>query len=211
MNSFPVPLGVSISCLPHNEVCDTGERYTFTTIPNTTVNSPSVVYEVGTCQTQAAEWRKNFSKFNASNLETQDVLAVANCPYLFVHESHPVINLLRMNKEVLGIDIDATPKMDNQWFKITQSLMQTSCDALRTKVLSKIATQDLTNLHVQLHRVGTQSWDQMDNTDALLTFNADPTWDNNTLQAKLHAHALSFTEKPGVFMARIKLEYEMQR
>lgn len=33
-NNFSVPLGVTVSCLPHNEVCDTGDRYTFTTIPN---------------------------------------------------------------------------------------------------------------------------------------------------------------------------------
>jgi hypothetical protein len=41
-NTFPVALGVSINCLPHNEVVDTGDKYTFTTIPNTAVNTPSV-------------------------------------------------------------------------------------------------------------------------------------------------------------------------
>lgn len=70
-NTFPVPLGVTISCLPTNEVCDTGDRYTLTTIPNTSVNIPTKLYEAGECQTQAAEWRRNYSRFNASNLETQ--------------------------------------------------------------------------------------------------------------------------------------------
>lgn len=70
-NTFPVPLGVTISCLPTNEVCDTGDRYTLTTIPNTSVNVPTKLYEAGECQTQAAEWRRNYSRFNASNLETQ--------------------------------------------------------------------------------------------------------------------------------------------
>lgn len=70
-NTFPVPLGVSVSCLPANEVCDTGDRYTFTTIPNTSVNTPIKLYEAGECQTQAAEWRRNYARFNSSNLETQ--------------------------------------------------------------------------------------------------------------------------------------------
>lgn len=56
-NTFPVPLGVTINCLPCNEVCDTGDKYTFTTIPNTSVNVPIKLYEAGQCQTQAAEWR----------------------------------------------------------------------------------------------------------------------------------------------------------
>lgn len=110
-NTFPVPLGVTVSCLPTNEVCDTGDRYTFTTIPNTSVNVPTKLYEAGECQTQAAEWRKNFSRFTASNLETQDVLRVPNSPFVFVHESHPAINLLRLNKHITGVDIDAIPKV----------------------------------------------------------------------------------------------------
>jgi hypothetical protein len=80
-------------------------------------------------------------RFTNTNLETQDVLKVPGCPYVFVHEAHPVINLLRMNKHLLGVDIDTTEKMDGQWFKITQPLMESSCDTLRTKILSKIETK----------------------------------------------------------------------
>lgn len=49
-----------------------------------------------------------------------------------------------MNKNLLGVDIDNTPKMDGQWYKVTAPLMQTSCETLRTKVLSRIATQVIT-------------------------------------------------------------------
>jgi hypothetical protein len=75
-NTFPVALGVSVNCLPHNEVVDTGDKYTFTTIPNTAVNTPSVLFETGETVSQASEWRKNYAKFTNSNLETQDVLKV---------------------------------------------------------------------------------------------------------------------------------------
>jgi hypothetical protein len=70
-NTFPVALGVSINCLPSNEVVDTGDKYTFTTIPNTAVNTPSVLFETGETVSQASEWRKNYAKFTNTNLETQ--------------------------------------------------------------------------------------------------------------------------------------------
>lgn len=210
-NTFPVPLGVTVSCLPTNEVCDTGDRYTFTTIPNTSVNTPTKLYEAGECQTQAAEWRKNYGRFSSANLETQDVLKVPNSPYVFVHETHPVINLLRMNKHLLGVDIDSTPKMDGQWFKITEPLMQTSCDTLRTKVLSRIATTDLTTMQVQLQRIGGTDWGHVSSTDAMMTFAPNPAWDPATFKTHLAAHEKNFTEKPATFMARIHLEYEIQK
>jgi hypothetical protein len=210
-NTFGMPLGVSVNCLPSCEVCDTGDKYTFTTIPNTSVSHPSVLYEAGECQSQAVEWRKTYSKWNSTNLETQDVLKVPDCPYVFVHEAHPVINLLRINRHLLGVDIDNTPKMDGQWYKITEPLMQTSCEALRTKVLSKIATQDLTQLQVQLHRIGGVEWSHIDDADTLMTFAPNPDWDEETLRTNLHAHERNFTEKPSTFMARIRIEYEMQK
>ena len=75
-NTFGVPLGVSVSCLPKNEVVDTGDKYTFTTIPNTAVNTPSMLYEAGDTHSQAMEWMRNYGKFNAGNLRTTDVLRV---------------------------------------------------------------------------------------------------------------------------------------
>lgn len=105
-NNFGVPLGVTINCLPKNEVIDTGDRYTFTTIPNTSINTPFTLYEAGESQQQAAEWRKTFGKFTASNLATQDVLEVPGFSHVFVHENHPVINLLRINKHIIGVDVD---------------------------------------------------------------------------------------------------------
>lgn len=147
-NTFGVPLGVTINCLPRNEVVDTGDKYTFTTIPNSSVNTPFSLYEAGESHKQAMEWRTNYGKFTASNLTTQDVLEVPNCSYVFVHENHPVVNLLRINKHIVGVDIDDQPRMDGQWLKITRNLFDSSCDTIRNRILSRIHTQDLTNLSV---------------------------------------------------------------
>lgn len=147
-NTFGVPLGVTINCLPKNEVVDTGDRYTFTTIPNATINTPYTLYEAGESHQQAMEWRKTFGKFNASNLATQDVLEVPNCSYVFVHENHPVVNLLRINKHIVGVDIDDQPRMDGQWLKITKNLFDSSCDTIKTKILRNIKQENLNTISV---------------------------------------------------------------
>jgi hypothetical protein len=211
-NTFPVPLGVIVSCLPRREVVETGDKYTFTTVPNASVTYPYVLYEAGAAQQEAKQWQTLYPNFNSSNLETQDVLNIQNCPYVFVHENHPVVNLLRMNKAKLGVDIDTIQKMDNQWFKITRPLMQESCDSLRTKVLNRICpSTDLTKMGVQLCRLGGAEWSQVDDADALMTFAPAPTWDKEQLKAGLKAHRSNFMERPATFMARIQLDYEIQQ
>ena len=74
-----------------------------------------------------------------------------------------------------------------------------------------IFVQDFMNMQVQLHRIGGVDWSHVDSTDTMMTFSADPNWDKNTLANNLKAHEYSFTDKPATFMARIELEYEMQK
>lgn len=76
------------------------------------------------------------------------VAQIPGVPYVFVHENHPVINLLRINKHVVGVDVDKQPKMDGQWHKITQSLFDSSCDTIKTRILARIRTHDLNDLNV---------------------------------------------------------------
>ncbi len=147
-NTFGVPLGVTVSCLPKNEVVDTGDKYTFTTIPNTAVNTPANLYEAGNNHLQAMEWMRNYGKFNANNLNTQDVLKIPGVPYVFVHENHPVIHLLRINKNMVGVDVDSQEKMDNAWIKVTSSLFDSSCEAIKNRILARIKTHDLNDLTV---------------------------------------------------------------
>lgn len=52
-NTFDVPLGVTVNCLPKLEAVDTGDRYTFTTIPRTSVNVPQVLWQAGETKTEA--------------------------------------------------------------------------------------------------------------------------------------------------------------
>jgi hypothetical protein len=47
-----------------------------------------------------------------------DVLEASDCAYLFVHQKHPVIALLRANRDLIGNDIDKQQKIDNEWYKV---------------------------------------------------------------------------------------------
>lgn len=210
-STFPFPVGVTMSVLPNNEVCDTGDKYAFTALPRSTVNVPNVVYEAGESQAQAVQWRSKYSKFNAGNLETEDVLRVPGTQYVFVHQNHPAVGMLRTYKHILGIDVDTQPKMDGQWFKLHQPMLQSTCDAIRDQVLSRIATKDLTNLQVQLHRIGGADWGDISHTDAAATFSVNPTLDADANRALLAQHRQTLAKNPAMFMARIKLDYEIQK
>lgn len=166
---------------------------------------------------------------------------IPGCPYVYVHENHPVINLLRINKSMVGVDVDEQHKFDG-YTRVTNSLFDASCDAIKNRILAQIRTYDMntlsvssfflhppgvkpghlhivfmfkTSLHffqqVQLHRIGGVDWSHVNGADALMSFIPDPAWDSHALEANIKAHQQSFAEKPCTFMARIHLEYEMQR
>lgn len=210
-SSFPFPLGVTVSCLPKTECVDTGERYTFTTLPNTAVTTCQSLFKAGPEKMEANEWNKTYSQFNSQNLETQGVLTLQNCPYVFVNENHPVINLLRMNKSVLGVDIDDVPKMDGEWYKLARPLMSSCCDTIRTNIIGRFQdTQaDLSQMCVQLHRIGDVPWQHVDAVDAMQTFVPDPRMSTEAGNQAFQDHLASVKSKPGVLLARIRLEYEL--
>lgn len=69
-------------------------------------------------QTLTDPGRKEFPKYNSANLEKHGVLETSDCAYVFVHENHPAVGCLRVNKDLLGSDIDKQQKIDNEWYKV---------------------------------------------------------------------------------------------
>ena len=108
-------MGVGIECVPKQEKTDLGEGYAYTILPQSIISSPHVLYRCDVGAEEGNQWRKEYPKYNASNIETEGVLEVQNCPYVFVHQEHPVISLLRHNASLIGCNIDAQPKIDNEW------------------------------------------------------------------------------------------------
>lgn len=71
------------------------------------------------------------------------------------------------------------PKMDGEWYKLAKPLMASCCDTIRTKILNRFneSSTDLSQLCVQLHRLGDVPWHHLDNVDAMQSFAPKIEWD----------------------------------
>ena len=192
-STFPVPLGVSMTCIPNNELTETGDRYAFTALPNSSNTHPHVLFEADASQSEGFEWRKSFPEYTSENLDSQNIIDVQGCPYVFVHEKHPIINLLRANHDLLGSKIDDHQKLDNEWYKVSKQVMSTCCATLRTKVLNRISFNDLNLFQIQLKRLDAREWTQS----------------SDILQEHVREDEASILDRPCSFMSRIELTYEI--
>jgi hypothetical protein len=193
-NGFPVPLGVQVSCIPGQEHNDLGEKFAFTSLPMTHNPMPLTLFEADANANTSQEWRKMYSEYNATNLESHNVLEVNNQNYVFVHENHPVISLLKANADLLGSELRDDQRIDGEWFKVSKQVLSTCCTTLKAKVLSRIHVNNLMDFQVQLRRLDSSNWD--DNSDSL------------------HEHSTmlgaNLIDNPYSFMARMELTYELQ-
>ena len=208
-NNFPVPLGVSISCLPAEEVTDNGERFVCTVLPHAKVQTPQLLFESDGNNVDSLKWTQQYPGFNGNNLETNEVMDVNNAPYVFVRENHPAIALLRANKDLLGSDIDEQPKIDNEWFKVTKTVFQTCCNTLRKKILPRLNTKDLTKFSVQLHRLNGEDWDDL-NESHLTGLQINASWDKETKDTAKTTYTNALNETVFSYYGRLELTYEIQ-
>lgn len=166
-NQFPVPIGVTLSCIPSDESTKTGAKYALTSLPSSHNSTPRVIFRAEQSNSDSIEWRNKYPSYNGNNLEKNGVLEVTGQNYVFVSQNHPVIELLRSNRDKLTSDIDEQPLIDGEWYKITKPVMTQCCQLLRSKVLSKVSTRDMNDFIVQLHRVGAKDWTSMGINDDL--------------------------------------------
>lgn len=210
-STFPVPLGVTINCIPSEEVTDSGERFAMTTLANSQSSTPLVIYETDPTCTDGIEWRNRYPNYNASNLETFGVMDVPRYPFVFLHKDHPAVDLMRVNSSLLGGNIDDQDLIEDSWYKVTKQMMHAACNMLRTRVLSRVSTRDLSTFSLQLHRLDAVNWgDHTDNGDILSALPHMPNW---TAQQQTDAESKfldAALRKNCSYTARIELEYEIQ-
>ena len=154
---FPVHLGVQISCVTPEETTRSGHKYAMTCLANSHTQYPLVIHEAQE-NSEGAQWRSKYPQYNSNNLDKHGVLDVSGQQFIFCAQDHPVIDLLRQNKELLNANIDEQPLIDGEWYKITKQVFQTCCQTLRNKVLSKVTTRDLNSFNVQITRIGREDW-----------------------------------------------------
>jgi len=198
-STFPVPLGVTINCVPAHEMTDVGDRFAYTVLPGTQNSVAQTIYQCDTGSEEGLQWRKDYPKWTAANLETEGVLHVDNNPWVFVHETHPVVALLRHNAGLIGCKIDEQPKIDQEWYKVTRQVLSACCQTLRTKVLSKVTSHDLNLFQVQIKRLNAETWDDMNDLAAA-----------QCTSSLSKEQASDFITTPYSYMARMQIKYEIQ-
>lgn len=210
-STFPVALGVKINCLPSHEITDLGQAYAYTILPMSQLATSHNIYKCDVSAENSQNWRNEYPQWNSTNLEKEGVMELANCPYVFVKQDHPIIALLRSNSSLIGCDIDQQPKIDNEWFKVTRQVLAACCQTLRTKVLNKIASNDLNTFQIQLERLGAEGWDDINDVHVPLhDFLADPLRTPDENEKVKRTHVERFLSTPFSYMARIQVKYEVQ-
>ena len=206
-NDFPVNIGVSISCIPSMETTRNGQSFALTCLSSCHNPTPITVFEADASNAECVEWRNRYPQYNASNLETQGTLQVNGQPYLFVSQTHPVIELLKQNADMLNADISSQPLIDGEWYKLTKQVMSTCCNTLKTKVLNQVSSRDLNNFFVQIHRVNKGDWSNITTNDEIMSaiphevlLRSDPTELTDAIN--------SICKRDYTFSARIEVEYE---
>jgi hypothetical protein len=197
-STFPVPLGVTISCVPSHEMTNVGDRFAYTVLPGMSNSVPQTIFQCESGSEEGQQWRKDYPKWTAANLDTEGVLHVDNNAWVFVHETHPVIALLRHNSALIGCRIDEQPKIDNEWYKVSRQVLSACCQTLRTKVLSKVTSHDLNVFQLQVKRLNAESWDDM-NDDVVAH-----------CIGQTKEEASQFLTTPYSYMARLQIKYEIQ-
>jgi hypothetical protein len=200
-STFPVPLGISCNVIPGCEMNEFGDRYLCTVLPKSRMAEAQCLYEADPQAQNGLEWRVLYPDYNKSNLDTEGVMEVKNCPYVFVSQGHPAISLLKANEDMVNQKFDETDLIDNEWYKITRQVFSKCCETLRSQILAKLHTADLNNFTMQLHRFNNVMWTTIDNEEHLYGHGLSE-------QAKEteYEHAM---KHPYSYQARIELQYEL--
>jgi len=208
-NDFPIHLGVSLSCIPADETTRHGNKFAVTAFAKTHNPYPITLFEAEAGSNEAMQWREMYPNYNSTNLEKEGVLELNHQNYLFMSRNHPVVEILRSNKDLLNADIDKQQLIDGEWYKITRQVFNTCCSALRSKILNRVSTRDLNNFSVQVHRLHNKEWSSILNSNDLL--NTIPPDILATDDAeKITAYIKQLTRQQHSINLRLELTYEIQ-
>jgi hypothetical protein len=157
-STFPIPLGIKCDCLPATESTDVGHRYIMTTLPCHSNTTPQNLYSANDTSSEALRWKQEYPAYTARNIDTHNVMEVKSQPVVFVDSKHPVISLLRANKDILGSDIDQQSLVQGRWHTVSRQCFNTACKTLRQKVLKDINTVNLANFAMQVQPLDRKAW-----------------------------------------------------
>jgi hypothetical protein len=201
-STFPIPLGVKCDCLPACESTDIGHRYIMTTLPCHKNTTPQNLYSADDTSSEAVRWKQEYPQYTARNIDTHNVMEVKTHPVVFVDANHPVISLLRANKEILGSDIDEQSLVQGRWHTVSRQCFNTAVKTLRAKVLSNINTVNLANFALQVTPLDRRPWGDIGKGE-----HVEEIVNATTREGLQEAHTRALN-KPYNMSARFQITYE---
>lgn len=157
-STFPIPLGIKCDSLPACESTDVGHRYIMTTLPCHSNTTPQSLYNADETSSEAVRWKQEYPQYTARNIDTHNVMEVKSHPVVFVCKDHPVISLLRANKEILGSDIDEQALVQGRWHTVSRQCFNTAVKTLRNKVLLNMNNVNLKDFSLQAVPLDRKPW-----------------------------------------------------
>jgi hypothetical protein len=202
-STFPIPLGIKCEALPACASTDIGHRYIMTTLPCHSNTTPQNLYSADDTSSEAKRWKEEYPQYTARNIDTHNVMEVKTHPVVFVDSKHPVISLLRANKEILGSDIDEQSLVQGRWHTVSRQCFNTAVKTLRQKVLSNINTNtNLANFALQVTPLDRKPWCDIGKGEHVKEI-----VDATTREALQDAHTRALN-KPYNISAKFQVTYE---
>ena len=82
-------------------------------------------------------WLESPTTFTTANLHSEGIIPVKGRNYVLIDSDHPVVSLLKRNTHIIGIDIETTEKVEGQWYRISNKVLQVCCEAItRNAIIS---------------------------------------------------------------------------
>lgn len=82
------------------------------------------------------EWDSKYSEYNESNMRTLNVFECAHEHHVYVDKNHPAVDLLRCNKEIVGVNVDQLPLMDGRFLKMSKNIFEACCETIVSQVMT---------------------------------------------------------------------------
>lgn len=156
-SNFPCEIGVKIDGAKGNYYMANGERFAYHVFPQEkSYNLNEVV--VTTNPYINSEYLRAFPGMTGDKL-TQNIISVPNENYCYVDQRHPVIEMIKENKETLQLDIDDDDLVDERFFKVNSSVVENCIDRLKDELHDNLPLIDLTDFKVSIQRPYNCDWD----------------------------------------------------
>eukprot|EP00961_Rhodomonas_salina_P296127 3936074-Rhodomonas_salina.3 len=202
-SNAPDVCGLYIEGLPGNEFTQTGEDHHMFLLGAGQSSTPQDIFVASGDTDLGMQWMQQFPNYNKENIRTNQVMRLNGADYYFVHEDHPVINLLYHNQDALGTKIDCNDKVNNYWYRVNTQVFDDSCHTLDTEIFSKTPqVYDLSRLRVRIRRPDNKRW-----LDTPMLHELAAATDQATKEILYKR----FTDTPIYVVARMELEYAVPK